>query len=173
MVYEITAEQQEFFDQKGYLILRDVLSGPEVTDLQRWAQEVHDLPAQAPLSYNSFLSTARVNLIEHRPAPKRRAMGSAFPLAFEGYESLGPHSREEGHWEWMCGRGRRVQGPLTWEGDLHYLEVYGTQPVDATSFTTCPVILGYMSSQAEMSKFRLEDVCLPAPLPDLGLALIK
>jgi hypothetical protein len=51
--------------------------------------------------------------------------------------------------------------------------LYGTQPVDATSFTTCPVILGYMSSQAEMSKFRLEDVCLPAPLPDLGLALIK
>jgi hypothetical protein len=47
MAYEITAEQQEFFDQKGYLILRDVLSGPEVTDLQRWAQEVRDLPRTA------------------------------------------------------------------------------------------------------------------------------
>ena len=47
MAYAISPEQQKFFEQKGYLILRDVLSGPEVIDLQRWAQEVHDLPRTA------------------------------------------------------------------------------------------------------------------------------
>lgn len=37
-------QQQTFFEGKGYLILRDVLSKEEAVDLQRWAQEVHDLP---------------------------------------------------------------------------------------------------------------------------------
>lgn len=32
-------------------------------------------------------------------------MGSAFPFAFESYESLGPHSREEGR-----GVGRKAIG---------------------------------------------------------------
>jgi hypothetical protein len=44
MEYQISPQQQQFFKQKGYLILRDVLSAPEVQDLQQWAQEVHDLP---------------------------------------------------------------------------------------------------------------------------------
>ena len=47
MAYDISPEQQAFFEEKGYLILRDVLSELEVTDLQRWAQEVHDLPRTA------------------------------------------------------------------------------------------------------------------------------
>lgn len=47
MAYDISPEQQDFFEKKGYLILRDVLSESEVTDLQRWAQEVHDLPRTA------------------------------------------------------------------------------------------------------------------------------
>ena len=44
MEYEISFEQQKFFEERGYLILRDVLSQAETTALQRWAQEVHDLP---------------------------------------------------------------------------------------------------------------------------------
>jgi hypothetical protein len=50
MAYTILPELQKFFQEKGYLVLRDVLSKGEVTDLQRWAQEVHDLPrtSEAP-----------------------------------------------------------------------------------------------------------------------------
>ena len=44
MAYTILPEQQRFFGEKGYLILRDVMSAEEAIDLQKWAQEVHDLP---------------------------------------------------------------------------------------------------------------------------------
>ena len=44
MAYTISPEQQSFFEEKGYLILRDVLSTEDVVGLQQWAQEVHDLP---------------------------------------------------------------------------------------------------------------------------------
>jgi hypothetical protein len=44
MAYTISAKQRRLFDQKGYLILRDVLDGSQVIELQRWAQQVHDLP---------------------------------------------------------------------------------------------------------------------------------
>jgi hypothetical protein len=44
MAYTISAEQRRLFDKKGYLILRDVLDGSQVIELQRWAQQVHDLP---------------------------------------------------------------------------------------------------------------------------------
>jgi 2-aminoethylphosphonate dioxygenase len=33
------------FHQNGYLIVRDFLSPAEVSNLQKWAQEVHDWPA--------------------------------------------------------------------------------------------------------------------------------
>lgn len=45
--YHISSEQKSFFDQKGYLVLGDVLSDPETTSLQQWAQEVHELPRTA------------------------------------------------------------------------------------------------------------------------------
>jgi hypothetical protein len=44
MAYTVTPVQQAFFDENGYLILRDVMSKGEAIDFQRWAQEVHDLP---------------------------------------------------------------------------------------------------------------------------------
>ncbi len=47
MLYTISLEQQKFFDEKGYLILRDVLNKEEVIQLGQWAQEVHDLPRTA------------------------------------------------------------------------------------------------------------------------------
>jgi len=47
MAYNVSPEQQAFFEDKGYLILRDVMSKEEAIDLQRWAQEVHDLPRTA------------------------------------------------------------------------------------------------------------------------------
>jgi hypothetical protein len=47
MAYTISPKQQQFFDHKGYLILRDVLNEDEALDLGNWAQEVHDLPRTA------------------------------------------------------------------------------------------------------------------------------
>jgi hypothetical protein len=44
MAYAISSEQQIFFDERGYLVLRDVMSAEETVALQHWAQEVHDLP---------------------------------------------------------------------------------------------------------------------------------
>lgn len=44
MAYSISPDQQSFFDEKGYLILRDVMSEEDTVALQHWAQEVHDLP---------------------------------------------------------------------------------------------------------------------------------
>jgi len=40
----LAEDQYAFFTKNGYLILRDILSQSEVTSLQNWAQEVHDLP---------------------------------------------------------------------------------------------------------------------------------
>jgi hypothetical protein len=47
MTYTISLGQQSFFDEKGYLILRDVMSLKEAIALQHWAQEVHHLPRTA------------------------------------------------------------------------------------------------------------------------------
>jgi hypothetical protein len=44
MACQLSPEQQQFFEEKGYLILRDILTPTETTSLQHWAQEVHDLP---------------------------------------------------------------------------------------------------------------------------------
>lgn len=40
----LTEEQCDFFQDHGYLILRNILSDSEVADLQRWAQEVYNWP---------------------------------------------------------------------------------------------------------------------------------
>ncbi len=45
--YQVSPEQKSFFDQNGYLIVRNILSQDEVINLQRWSQEVHDLPRTA------------------------------------------------------------------------------------------------------------------------------
>jgi len=42
--YTISPSQQTFFEQNGYVVLRDVLGPAETKELQTWAQEVHDLP---------------------------------------------------------------------------------------------------------------------------------
>jgi hypothetical protein len=44
MAYSISLSQKEFFKEKGYLILRDILTPDEVAQLQDWAQQVYDLP---------------------------------------------------------------------------------------------------------------------------------
>lgn len=41
----LSGDQIDFFNEHGYLILRDMLSPSETSDLKSWAQEVHDLPA--------------------------------------------------------------------------------------------------------------------------------
>ena len=40
----LSQEQCQSFRDNGFLILRDVLSPEETTDMQKWAQEVHDWP---------------------------------------------------------------------------------------------------------------------------------
>ena len=43
----LTSEQHASFARDGYLILHNVLSPDETTSLQKWAQEIHDLPRTA------------------------------------------------------------------------------------------------------------------------------
>jgi hypothetical protein len=38
----VNEDQIAFFEKNGYIIIRDFLSLEQVTDMQRWAQEVHD-----------------------------------------------------------------------------------------------------------------------------------
>lgn len=42
--YNMTPEQKRFFEEKGYLIVRDALTPEETTALQEWTQAVYDLP---------------------------------------------------------------------------------------------------------------------------------
>ncbi|QKX63780.1 uncharacterized protein TRUGW13939_10951 [Talaromyces rugulosus] len=42
--YPLTASQIQFFEDRGYLLIRNFLSTSEAVHLQQWAQEVHDLP---------------------------------------------------------------------------------------------------------------------------------
>lgn len=42
--YTVTAEQLQFFKEKGYLLIRNYFNPAETTLLQQWSQEVHDLP---------------------------------------------------------------------------------------------------------------------------------
>lgn len=50
----LSQNQLSFFQGKGYLILRDILSDSEVTDLQTWSQEVHDLPRTQDATYMPY-----------------------------------------------------------------------------------------------------------------------
>ncbi|KAF9530927.1 hypothetical protein CPB83DRAFT_809836 [Crepidotus variabilis] len=50
----LTDEQLASFSKNGYLILRDVLSTQETTALQRWAQEIHDLPCTEHSSWMPY-----------------------------------------------------------------------------------------------------------------------
>lgn len=38
----VSAEQLASFRENGYLIVRDLLTEPEIKSLQQWAQQVHD-----------------------------------------------------------------------------------------------------------------------------------
>src|SRR5271155_3898322 len=50
----LSQEQQSFFEEKGYLILRNILSDSETKALQTWAQEVHDLPLLEDASWMPY-----------------------------------------------------------------------------------------------------------------------
>ena len=54
MSYKITSEQRSFFDQKGYLVLQDVMSSGDIVALQQWAQEVHDLPRTSEMPWMPY-----------------------------------------------------------------------------------------------------------------------
>lgn len=41
----VSASDVTFFQDNGYLIVRDFLSPEEVTDLKSWSQEIHDYDA--------------------------------------------------------------------------------------------------------------------------------
>lgn len=42
--HALSEEQIQFFQEHGYLIIRAFLSSSETCGLQKWAQEIHDLP---------------------------------------------------------------------------------------------------------------------------------
>lgn len=50
----LSQDQLSFFQEKGYLILRDILNKTEVKDLQKWSQEVHDLPQIKNATYMPY-----------------------------------------------------------------------------------------------------------------------
>lgn len=52
--YALTEEQVQFYDEKGYLLIRDFFNPTETVSLQQWTQEVHDLPRTADASYMPY-----------------------------------------------------------------------------------------------------------------------
>jgi len=38
----VSEQQVKFFNENGYLIVRDLLSENEIQNLKKWTQEVHD-----------------------------------------------------------------------------------------------------------------------------------
>lgn len=50
----LSEDQLSFFKEKGYLIMKDVLDDSEVSDLQQWSQEVHDLPRTQDATYMPY-----------------------------------------------------------------------------------------------------------------------
>ncbi|CAK7212756.1 hypothetical protein SBRCBS47491_001574 [Sporothrix bragantina] len=54
----VSADQVAFFEQNGYLIIRDFLSAQQVASLQSWAQEVHDWK---PTEKSIFMPYEEVN----------------------------------------------------------------------------------------------------------------
>lgn len=54
MAYQIAPEQSQFFQDRGYLIIQDLLSPEETTELQKWAQQVHDLPRTPEASWMPY-----------------------------------------------------------------------------------------------------------------------
>lgn len=76
-----------------------------------------------------------------------------------GRKAEGSGGRPLINWEWMCGRGRRVQGPLTWEGDLHYTAPNQSTrhrlPRAPSSWGTCQARRRCQSFDLKMSVFLL------------------
>ena len=50
----LSPDQLSSFEHKGYLILRDMMSPKQVADLQKWSQEVHDLPRTKDATYMPY-----------------------------------------------------------------------------------------------------------------------
>ncbi|PLN78604.1 PhyH-domain-containing protein [Aspergillus taichungensis] len=52
--YGLTKDQIQFYNEKGYLLLRNFFDGPETDRLQQWTQEVHDFPRTADAPYMPY-----------------------------------------------------------------------------------------------------------------------
>ena len=57
----VSTEQLTSFRENGYLIVRDLLTEPEIKSLQQWAQQVHDWEPTAesefmPYEVNTILA---------------------------------------------------------------------------------------------------------------------
>lgn len=52
--YTLSPAQLQSFEEKGYLVIPSFLSESEAKDLQRWAQEVHDLPREGDVPYMPY-----------------------------------------------------------------------------------------------------------------------
>ncbi|KAH9210498.1 hypothetical protein DL95DRAFT_307866 [Leptodontidium sp. 2 PMI_412] len=49
--YDLSESQLAFFEERGYLIIKDCVSFAETRELQTWVQEVHDLPRTVDCPY--------------------------------------------------------------------------------------------------------------------------
>lgn len=49
--YDLSESQLAFFEERGYLIIKDCVSFAETRELQTWVQDVHDLPRTVDCPY--------------------------------------------------------------------------------------------------------------------------
>lgn len=70
--YTLTPAQLQAFEEKGYLVIPGFLSGPEPQRLQKWAQEVHDLPREGDVPYMPYEVTSFSNLHNNRADAGKR-----------------------------------------------------------------------------------------------------
>ena len=52
--YDLTKDQIQAYNEKGYLLLRNFFDKPETDRLQQWTQEVHDFPRTADAPYMPY-----------------------------------------------------------------------------------------------------------------------
>lgn len=68
--FPLTEDQIQSYNEKGYLVIQGFFNAPETKLLQRWTQEVHDLPRTPDASYmpyevgDSLKRTTKVQSIE-------------------------------------------------------------------------------------------------------------
>ena len=64
---ELDQDQVRFYANNGFVVLRNILSPPEIKELQNWAQEVHDLPRTPDVLWMPYEVHELFSSCPHRP----------------------------------------------------------------------------------------------------------